>query len=118
MPHLRRRNRLRHSPPRPFGFVIDHLWHISLGGPEFDPDNARSAHRACNRTRSNKIDDIAIEAAHRIGGVILTPTGSSETIVHAPDGQHCGECNGVHNPAPGITFTTPRDWWTTVGAWS
>jgi hypothetical protein len=31
----------------------------------------------------------------------------------APDGQRCAQCNGTHNPQPGVTFTTGRNWWTT-----
>lgn len=29
---------------------------------------------------------------------------------HAPDGQHCNRCNGVHNPEAGVTFVTSRTW--------
>lgn len=28
----------------------------------------------------------------------------------APDGEHCKLCNGTHNPAPGVTFVTARNW--------
>ncbi|WP_155771490.1 hypothetical protein [Mycobacterium asiaticum] len=34
------------------------------------------------------------------------------TSDHAPDGQHCTRCNGVHNPRPGVTFVTSRTWGT------
>ena len=34
----------------------------------------------------------------------------STTPEHAPDGQHCTRCNGIHNPYPGCTFVTSRTW--------
>ena len=35
---------------------------------------------------------------------------TNEHTSHAPDGQHCTRCNGVHNPRPGVTFETSRTW--------
>ncbi|BBX11129.1 hypothetical protein MNVM_02100 [Mycobacterium novum] len=29
----------------------------------------------------------------------------------APDGELCTRCNGYHNPQPGTTFVTARNWW-------
>jgi hypothetical protein len=31
----------------------------------------------------------------------------------APDGEYCHRCNGTHNPRPGTTFVTSRNWWST-----
>lgn len=95
----------------PLSFQVDHLWPLAAGGPQYDPDNCAPAHRVCNRRRSNTIDDIAVEAACRIAGVILTPTNPDKTH-HAPDGQPCDACNGTHKPATGVTFITDRNWWT------
>jgi hypothetical protein len=89
---------------------MDHLWPIALGGPTHDQANLAAAHRACNRRRSNTIDAIAVEAAYRIAGVVLTPTRPGKTN-HAPDGQPCTTCHGTHNPAPGVTYITGRNWW-------
>ncbi|WP_083208399.1 HNH endonuclease [Mycobacterium malmoense] len=96
----------------PQAFQMDHLWPIALGGPVYDPANVASAHRRCNRARSDTIDDIAIAAAATYG-VTLTPTTRRKTG-HAPDGQPCPACaDGIHNPQPGVTFITGRNWWTT-----
>ena len=29
---------------------------------------------------------------------------------HAPDGEVCFRCYGTHNPYPGCTFVTARNW--------
>ena len=94
----------------PLSFQVDHLWQVALGGPEYDPNNAAASHRACTRRRSDKVDSIAIEAAAAYG-VDLTrnaPTRREPTC--APDGQPCHQCNGTHNPMPGVTFITSRNW--------
>jgi hypothetical protein len=101
-----------HLDPR--SFQVDHLWQVANGGPEYDPDNCASSHRGCNRLRSDTIDAIAIAAAAQYG-ITLTPKATTKTAAApacAPDGQHCRQCNGVHNPQPGITFVTSRNWWT------
>jgi len=101
-----------HLDPR--SFQVDHLWQVANGGPEYDPDNCASSHRACNRARSDAVDAIAIATARKYG-ITLTPKSTTKTAAAstcAPNGQHCRQCNGVHNPQPGVTFVTSRNWWT------
>lgn len=98
----------------PLSFQVDHLWQVANGGPAHDWDNLASAHRACNRARSNTIDAITVAAAARYG-VTLTPSPPErakrpDIERHAPDGAHCPNCNGTHNPQPGVTFITARRW--------
>lgn len=96
----------------PNSFQLDHLWQIANGGPAYDPDNCASAHRACNRARSDTIDAIAVAAAARYGITLTPPAPPDPTPARrcAPNGQHCPACNGTHHPAPGITFITARNW--------
>lgn len=89
----------------PQSFQLDHLWQVALGGPEYDPVNTASSHRACNRRRGITIDASTIAAAAHYG-ITIKPT----TTDCAPDGQHCTRCNGTHNPRPGCTFETARRW--------
>lgn len=101
-----------HLDPR--SFQVDHLWQVANGGPEYDDTNCASSHRGCNRARSNHVDHIAITTAAHYG-VTLTQRGTqhpSTTPACAPDGLPCATCNGTHNPAPGVTFVTSRNWWT------
>ena len=95
----------------PHAFQMDHLWPVALGGPAYDDGNLAAAHRVCNRKRSNTIDQIAVDAAAQYG-VTLTPTNPHANAKHAPDGQHCNNCGGIHNPSNGVTFITGRNWWT------
>ena len=102
-----------HYDPR--SFQVDHLWQVSNGGPEYDPANCASSHRGCNRQRSNRIDAIAVATAASYG-VTLTPPVPLQTpapVIRpcAPGGQHCAACRGTHDPNPGITFITARNWW-------
>lgn len=98
-----------HHDPR--SFQVDHLWQVACGGPEHDPDNCASSHRGCNRDRSNKVDAITIATAARYGVTLTAPTSSAAPAKPcAPAGQHCPHCNGTHNPAPGVTFITARNW--------
>lgn len=95
----------------PMSFQVDHLWPIAAGGPHYDEDNIASSHRMCNRARSDTIDQIAINAA-AMYGVTLTPKSKTSKSRCATDGQPCANCNGaLHNPQPGITFITGRNWW-------
>lgn len=98
----------------PASFQVDHLWQVANGGPQDDPDNCASAHRGCNRTRSNTIDGITIATAAQYG-ITLTPRPtaqpSADRVHCAPNGQHCALCNGTHNPTPGVTFVSARNWW-------
>lgn len=95
----------------PMSFQLDHLWQVALGGPEHDPVNAASSHRACNRRRGTTIDAAAIAAAAHYGVTLTPPAGQRTTRLGcAPDGQLCTRCNGVHNPRPGCTFETSRRW--------
>jgi hypothetical protein len=91
------------------------MWQLANGGPPYDPDNAAASHRACNRNRATTIDDIAIATAASYGVTLIPNPTRSDPIRHdatcAPDGQHCPDCNGIHNPAPpGVTFVTSRNW--------
>ena len=98
-----------HHDPR--SFQVDHLWQVANGGPEFDPDNCASAHRHCNRQRSDTIDAITIATAASYG-VTLAPTAPQPTTTFTcPTNGHCAHCNGTHNPSPGVTFLTARNWW-------
>ena len=97
----------------PLAFQLDHLWPLALGGPAYDWDNVASAHRACNMARSNKVDAIAIEAAAQYGATLTRATPNHNKC--APDGLHCTQCQGIHNPQPGVTFMTSRNWWSTPG---
>jgi hypothetical protein len=99
-----------HLDPR--SFQLDHLWQIALGGPAYDYDNAGSSHRACNRRRSDTIDATTIAAAARYGVTLTPPDPMPVVATCAPDAQYCPRCNGTHNPRPGVTFITARDWWT------
>lgn len=97
----------------PASFQVDHLWQVANGGPEYDPDNAASSHRACNRARSDTIDDIAIAAAAHYGYVLAPKPPTRKRTAPpacAPAGQLCTRCNGTHHPRPGVTFETARRW--------
>ncbi|MCV7219846.1 HNH endonuclease [Mycolicibacterium elephantis] len=96
----------------PLSFQVDHLWQVANGGPEHDPDNVASAHRACNRLRSDRIDAIAIATAARYG-VTLKPDNprTPTNTPRCPQGVPCPRCNGTHNPRPGVSFITNRKWW-------
>ncbi|WP_396929183.1 HNH endonuclease [Mycolicibacterium sp.] len=94
----------------PLSFQVDHKWQVANGGPEFDADNIAPSHRACNRTRSDTIDQIAIGAAASYGHTLTprTATGKRGCATEGP----CANCNGAqHNPQPGVTFITHRNWW-------
>lgn len=95
----------------PTSFQADHLLQVSNGGPEFDIDNLAASHRACNRARSDKIDETAIRAAQYFGITLTAPGARTDQPCGTPDGQHCDQCTGTHNPAPGVTFVTARNWW-------
>lgn len=94
----------------PLAFEMDHLWQVDLGGPLYEWDNLGSSHRACNRRRSNKIDQTTIAAALQYGVILNLDTKPAS---HAPNGIHCTECNGTHNPTAGVTYVTARNWWST-----
>ena len=95
----------------PLSFQLDHRWQIANGGPASDPNNCASSHRACNRRRSDTIDDIAITAAAEYD-IVLTPRDKTTNTdpACAPDGFPCAECDGIHHPSPGIEFITTRTW--------
>lgn len=96
----------------PNSFQLDHLWQVSLGGPEHDIENCGSAHRFCNRKRSDTIDAVTIAAAAMYGVTIAMPGSPAARAARpcgTPDGQHCTECAGTHH---GDTFITARNWWT------
>jgi len=96
----------------PLSFQVDHLWQVAHGGPAYDIDNCASAHRACNRLRSDHIDDITIQTALSYGVVIKRPdTDPPATVKRCPQGVLCLDCNGTHDPQPGVTFVTARKWW-------
>jgi hypothetical protein len=80
--------------------------------PPTTPTTPAAPTEGCNRLRSDTIDHITIAAAARYG-VTLTPKPSARTTAptHAPDGQHCTQCSGTHNPQAGVTFVTGRKWW-------
>jgi hypothetical protein len=97
----------------PLSFQLDHLWQVANGGPEYDPDNCASSHRACNRRRSDNIDAIAIAAAATYGVTLTAATKTRRDPSCAPDGHPCMDCDGIHNPAaPGVIFVTTRNWMT------
>ncbi|WP_193046813.1 HNH endonuclease [Mycolicibacterium baixiangningiae] len=98
-----------HHDPR--SFQLDHLWQIANGGPAYDITNCAAAHRKCNRARSDTIDAITIAAAASYG-IDLTSAQSKGN--HASNGHLCTGCNGYHNPGPGTTFITARNWWSTT----
>lgn len=58
------------------------------------PRRRRGAHRPHGTTthRDEEDQDVSTDPAH------------------APDGQHCDRCGGVHCPRPGVTFETSRTW--------
>jgi hypothetical protein len=124
--HLRARLRGRHDPCHicghqidydahhhdPSAFQMDHLLQVANGGPEHDPENVAASHRACNRARSDKIDDIAIRAAAMYGVSINQRSAAPDRPCGTPDGQLCDQCRGTHNPSSSVTFVTSRNWWT------
>lgn len=55
--------RLRHPHPR--SPSLDHVWHISCGGPHL-PENSRATHKVCNNRRGNRRDADAVAAAKRL----------------------------------------------------
>lgn len=46
-------------------FTLDHAVPLSLGGDLLDPANARSAHRACNSARGNRLSAPQARASRR-----------------------------------------------------
>jgi hypothetical protein len=103
----------------PTAFQLDHLWQIANGGPAYDWNNVDAAHRACNRERSNKVDELTIAIAAQYGHDLAPhrprPRDTSDDgrkISCPPNGQLCTDCQGTHHPSPDVTFVTSRNWWT------
>ncbi|MGQ9407984.1 hypothetical protein [Mycolicibacterium gilvum] len=55
-------------------------------------DTEARAGRAATTTTTTRTKDVSTDRAH------------------APDGQHCDRCGGVHRPQLGCTFVTSRTW--------
>ena len=50
----------------PGEFVVDHIIPLSITGPAGDTlDNKQAAHRACNRTKSNKVEGQSVQVGRR-----------------------------------------------------
>jgi hypothetical protein len=94
----------------PWSFQLDHLWQIANGGPAYEPTNTAASHRACNRDRSDKIDDIAIAAAAAFGVTLTDAKRSTRSAQCAAAGTPCRQCNGTHDPQPGTSFETSLTW--------
>lgn len=83
----------------PMSFEVDHRVPIARGGSK-SLNNCQSAHRRCNRAKS---DSLPGDPARR------PPTPTTRTSTNCPPGP-CDRCNGTHQPRPGVTFETSRRW--------
>ncbi|WP_448396050.1 HNH endonuclease [Mycolicibacterium pulveris] len=108
----------------PDSFEVDHVLPMSHGGRK-TLDNSRSSHRRCNRTRSNNIDQDAIDAganpfsmthpsARPTSRRRSAHTARATDVYKLPEGcalGPCKRCNGTHFP-PGsrAAFITRRKW--------
>ncbi|PND58120.1 hypothetical protein CRM90_09010 [Mycobacterium sp. ENV421] len=96
--------------PHPLSPEIDEIVPIAHGGDPYDRDNCRLAHRVCNRCRSTG-QHHGFCIACQNADVTNDDCGSyAYDDNHAPAGQHCNDCNGIHHPRPGVAFETSRTW--------
>lgn len=87
----------------PESFEVDHIVPIARGGTK-TLDNCQPTHRRCNRAKSDRLPG---DPARRPP---TTATRTTTTAATACPPGPCDRCNGVHNPAPAITFVTSRRW--------
>jgi len=92
----------------PLAAEIDEIIPVAHGGNPLDRTNCRLAHRICNQCRGTGQHRGFCIACQRAGAKLSDYDELDDT--HAPAGQHCNQCNGVHHPQAGVAFVTSRTW--------
>lgn len=90
------------STPAPLSPEVHEVIPIAHGGDPLDPTNCVLTHRVCNQCAGT--------GQHRGFCILCLRTAGATADGHAPAGQHCTPCNGVHHPRPGVAFETSRTW--------
>ncbi|BBY10993.1 hypothetical protein [Mycobacterium marseillense] len=99
--------------PHPLSPEVHEIHAVSLGGDPLDPANTVLTHRVCNQcvgaTGQHRGTCIL---CRRATGVVNDHNGYDYDYddSHAPAGQHCDRCGGIHHPRPGVAFVTSRTW--------
>lgn len=93
----------------PLSFEADHITPLARGG-EKSWDNLQAAHRTCNRAKSDLLPGEPTTTTPRTRTrTRITTTNPVTPRSSCPPGP-CTTCRGTHNPRPGITFITARQW--------
>lgn len=94
--------------PDPLSPEVHEIVAVSLGGDPLDHTNCVLTHRVCNQC-------VGATGQHRGTCILCQSEGANTTSYddghsHAPAGQHCDRCGGIHHPRPGVSFETSRTW--------